>query len=60
MLARSAFLAALLGAATLAHAANVDVVVDDAAGNPLTDAVVMLEPTGAGLPIKPMQNAQIA
>ena len=60
MLARSALLAALLGAATLAHAANVDVAVDDAAGNPLADAVVMLEPTGARLPVKPMQNAQIA
>jgi plastocyanin len=60
MLARSAFLAALLGAAALAHAANVNVVVDDAAGNPLADAVVMLEPTGARLPVKPMQNARIA
>ena len=60
MPAHSAFLAALLGAATLAHAANVGVVVSDAAGNALADAVVMLEPTGAPLPVKPMQNVQIA
>lgn len=60
MPARSAFLVALLGAATLAHAANVNVIVSDAAGNPLADAVVMLEPTGAPLPVKPMQNARIA
>ena len=60
MPARSAFLAALLGAAAWAHAATVNVVVTDAAGNPLTDAVVMLEPTGPHLPVKPMQNAQIA
>ncbi len=61
MPARSAFLAALLGVATLAHAANVSVVVSDAAGNPLDDAVVMLEPIGPPLlSVKPMQNVQIA
>ncbi len=60
MLARLAFLAVLSGAAALAHAANVNVVVTDAAGTPLSDAVVMLEPTGAHLAVKPMQNAQIA
>jgi plastocyanin len=60
MLARSAFLAVLLGTATLAHAANVNLVVTDAAGNPLSDAVAMLEPTGAHLPVKPMQSARIA
>ena len=60
MLARPAFLAVLLSACALAHAASVNVVVTDAAGNPLTDAVVMLEPTGAHLPVKPMQGAQIA
>jgi plastocyanin len=60
MLARPAFLAVLLSACALAHAASVDVAVTDAAGNPLTDAVVMLEPTGAHLPVKPMQSAQIA
>ncbi len=60
MLARFAFLAALLCAAALARAASVNVVVSDAAGNPLADAVVMLEPVGAHLPVKPMPNAQIA
>ena len=60
MLARSAFLAALLCATAAATAANVNVVVTDAAGAPLADAVVMLEPTGAHLPVKPMQGAQIA
>ncbi len=60
MPARSAFLAVLLAAASLARAAGVDVVLSDAAGKPLSDAVVMLEPTGARLPVKPMPNAQIA
>ena len=60
MLARPAFLAVLLSACALVHAANVNVVVTDAAGNPLTDAVVMLEPTGAHLSVKPMASAQIA
>ncbi len=60
MPARLAFLAALSCAAAAAHAANVNVVVTDAAGNPLTDAVVMLEPVGAHLSVKPMQGAQIA
>ena len=59
MLARLAFLAALPCAASLANAANVSVAFTDDAGNPLTDAVVMLEPVGARLAVKPMQNAQI-
>ena len=59
MLARLAFLAALPCAASLANAANVSVAFTDAAGNPLADAVVMLEPVGARLAVKPMQNAQI-
>jgi plastocyanin len=57
---RLAFLATLLCAAGVARAANVDVVVTDAAGNALADAVVMLEPIGARLPVKPMQGVQIA
>ena len=61
MLVRHAFLAALLSAAVVGHAANVDVVVTDAAGKPLADAVVMLEahrrPPAA---VKPMQGVQIA
>jgi plastocyanin len=60
MLARLAFLAALSCAAAVARAANVNVVVSDVDGNPLTDAVVMLEPVGARLPVKPMPGAQIA
>ena len=60
MLARLAFLAALSCAASLANAANVNVAFIDAAGHPLTDAVVMLEPVGAPLAVKPMQGAQIA
>ena len=60
MSARLASLAVLLSACALARAANVNVLVTDAAGNPLVDAVVMLEPVGARLPVKPMGNAQIA
>ena len=60
MSARLASLAALSSACAIAHAANVNVVVSDAAGNPLADAVVMIEPVGAHLPVRPMANAQIA
>jgi plastocyanin len=60
MPARFASFAALSSACLLAHAANVNVVATDAAGKPLADAVVMLEPVGARLPVKPMQGAQIA
>jgi len=59
MLARSAFLAVLMSACAVAHAASVNVVVTDAAGKPLTDAVVMLEPVGARLPVKALRGAQI-
>ncbi len=60
MPARLAFLAVLLSASALAHAANVNVVVTDASGKPLKDAVVMLESTGAHMAVKPMQGVQIA
>ena len=60
MPARLAFLAALLCATAVTHAASVNVVVTDGAGKPLADAVVMLEPTGTHLPVKPMQGARIA
>ena len=60
MFARPVLLAALLSAAVAAQAANVNVAVTDAAGHPLADAVVMLEPVGATMPVKPMANAQIA
>ena len=58
MLARLAFLTALSCTAA-AHAATVDVLLTDAAGVPLADAVAMLEPVGPRLPVKPMQGAQI-
>ncbi len=48
-----------LGLASAAAAATVDVVVADAAGKPLADAVVMLEPTSARLPVKPLAGVQI-
>ena len=59
MLARPAFLAVLSLLAASAQAVNVDVQLSDAAGNALADAVVMLEPAGTRLPVKPMQGAQI-
>ena len=59
MPARLASLAVLSLAAACAQAANVNVLLSDAAGKPLTDAVVMLEPVGARLPVKPVQGAQI-
>ena len=59
MPARLALLAVLSCIAAAAHAANVNVTFSDAAGNPLTDAVVMLEPVGARLPVKPLQGVQI-
>jgi plastocyanin len=43
-----------------ARAANVDVVVTDAAGKPLADAVVMLEPVAGHLSVSPMSGVQIA
>jgi plastocyanin len=60
MLARLASFAALLCASAVAHAASVDVFVTDLAGKPLADAVVMLEPVGAALPVKPMTGVRIA
>lgn len=59
MFARLASLAVLSLAATAAQAASVNVLLTDAAGNPLADAVVMLEPVGARLPVKPLAGAQI-
>jgi len=59
MLARLASVVVLSLTASCAQAAGVDVLLSDAAGRPLADAVVMLEPVGARLPVKPMQGAQI-
>ena len=58
MLARLAFVA-VLSCVAVAHAAGVNVVVTDPAGNALADAVVMLEPVGAHLAVRPMLGAQI-
>ena len=58
MPARFAFVA-LLSCAAAVRAASVDVVVVDPAGNPLKDAVVMLEPAGPHSPARPMQGVQI-
>lgn len=41
-------------------AAPLAVQVSDAAGRPLADAVVLLEPLGAKAPVKPMSGVQIA
>ena len=60
MLARLAILAVLSCASAVACATSVNVAFIDAGGNPLADAVVMLEPVGARLPVKPMAGAQIA
>jgi plastocyanin len=43
-----------------AQAAAVSVVVTDAAGSPLADAVVSLEPVGAHAATRPLQGVQIA
>ena len=51
----------LLAASPLvSRATSVSVVVGDAAGGPLGDAVVMLEPTAGHAPVKPMTGVQIA
>ena len=60
MPARLAILAVLWCASAVAWGASVNVAFTDTAGNPLVDAVVMLEPAGAHPPVKPMAGAQIA
>lgn len=59
MPARLASFVVLSLTASCAQAVGVDVLLSDAAGKPLADAVVMLEPVGTRLPPKPMQGAQI-
>lgn len=59
MLARLASFVVLSLTASCVRAAGVDVLLSDAGGKPLADAVVMLEPVGARLPVRPMQGAQI-
>lgn len=55
----SSFVLSSLGAVA-AHAATVSVSVSDAAGQPLSRAVVSLEPVAGKLPIKPMPSAEVA
>jgi len=43
----------------LAGAATLSVTVNDAAGRPLPDAVVMLEPVSGRLPVKPMTAVEV-
>ena len=52
----SLFLIAIAG---VAQAADVDIVVTDAAGKPLAGAVVTLESTGAALPAKPLAQVEV-
>jgi plastocyanin len=56
---RSAVMTSALLAAA-AQAAVVSVAVTDEAGQPLADAVVMLEPAAGRLPVKPMAQIDIA
>lgn len=54
-------LAGLVTATTLpVHAGSVTVAVTDAAGRPLADAVVLLEPTAGKAAVKPMTGVEIA
>ena len=54
-------LALLLAAATPpGHAAPLNVSVTDAAGKPLADAVVMLEPASGKAPVKPLPDVEIS
>lgn len=60
---RLSIFAALFALAALvssAKAATVTIVVSDPGGKPMTDAVVMLEPISARLPVSPMSGVQIA
>lgn len=59
-LIRSACLLTLLAAVPGARAAALDVLVTDAAGQPLADAVVMLDATGARAAVKPMPAVEIS
>ena len=58
--ATRATLATLLACATPAHATPVTLTFTDAAGQPVADAVVMLEATAAKPPVKPMATVEIS
>jgi plastocyanin len=54
-------LALLFAAATpLAHSVPLSVTVTDAAGRPLADAVVLLEPASGKAPVKPLPDVEIS
>ncbi|MEP7297476.1 MAG: methylamine utilization protein [Burkholderiales bacterium] len=53
-------LALCLACAPAAHAAALNVVVTDATGKPLADAVALLESTGAKAPVKPLADVEIS
>jgi plastocyanin len=60
LFARHPFCLLLLAAAGMARAAAVSVSVVDEAGQPLVNAVVMLEPASGKLSVKPMPQVDIA
>jgi plastocyanin len=49
-----------LSPATQVHAGTVSLTVTDASGKPLPDAVALLEPVGAKVPVKPLPDTEIA
>ncbi len=55
-----ALVSLLIASAGAAQAAAVTVAVTDTSGQPLADAVVMLEPASGKLPVKPMAQVDIA
>jgi plastocyanin len=59
-LPRFALVLSLAALATAAHAAVVSVSVANEAGQPLADAVVMLEPASGKLPVRPLPQVDIA
>ena len=59
-LTRHSLCATALSLAAAAHGAVVSVAVADPAGRPLADAVVMLEPAGAKVAVKPMAGVEIS
>ena len=60
VIARSLVVAVCFAFAGFVSAATLEVAVVDAAGKPLHDAVVMLEPTSGALPVRPLNGVQIS
>ena len=57
---RSALALCMACAASVTHAAALNVSVTDAAGKPLADAVALLEPTSGKAPVKPLADVEIS